>query len=162
MTNGTAQGVDFAIAAYREDGEWQVGAMPPRTADDLETLVQALRQLPGDTGAMGMVSVDEDHFVLARVQGAGVRLLLSDVTAATAWPLARSVVNHLGLPAPDDDEDYQPAGDMSILSDFGFPAMDLGALIDDDDLYPDEMLGNIADQAGFGTEFATVLETAAP
>jgi putative tRNA adenosine deaminase-associated protein len=161
MTNGTIQGVDFAIAAYREDGEWQVGAMPPRAADDLETLLKALRQLPGDTGAMGLVSVDEDHFVLARVQGSGVRLLLSDVTAATAWPLARSVVDHLGLPAPDDDDDYQPAGDMSILADLGLAAMDLGALIDHDDLYPDEMLGDIADQAGFGSEFASVLETAA-
>ena len=88
-----------------------------------------------------------------------LRLLLSDVTAATSWPLARSVVDRLGLPTPDDEDEYQPAGDLSIVADLGLGAMDLGALIDDADLYPDEMLSDIAERAGFGQEFEAVVAT---
>ena len=76
--------------------------------------MHALGQLPSDVGTIGMVSVDEDFFVLARVSGGHVRLLLSDVGAATESPLALAVLDHLELPAPDDDDDQiQPAGDLA-------------------------------------------------
>jgi putative tRNA adenosine deaminase-associated protein len=159
MAEELDSGVDFAVVAYREEGEWQVAPLPPRAGTDLEVLIHALRQWPGDAGALGMVSVDEDFFVLARVQGESVRLLLSDITAATEWPLARDVVNRLELPLPDEDEDaLQPAGDMQILSDLGFSAMDLAVLCDEEELYPDEMLEDIAGRAGFGTEYQSALE----
>ena len=35
--------------------------------------------------------------------------------------------------------------------------MDMGALLDDLDLYPDEMLGDIAARVGFGAEFDEVV-----
>jgi putative tRNA adenosine deaminase-associated protein len=73
MAEDLDSGVDFAVVAYREEGEWQVAPLPPRAGTDLEVLVHALRQWPGDAGALGMVSVDEDFFVLARVQGDSVR-----------------------------------------------------------------------------------------
>jgi putative tRNA adenosine deaminase-associated protein len=159
MSDDLDSGVDFAMVAYREEGEWQVAPLPPRAGTDLDVLIHALRQWPGDAGALGMVSVDEDFFVLARVHGEGVRLLLSDITAATEWPLARDVVNRLELPLPDEDEDaLQPAGDMQILADLGFSAMDLAVLCDEDELYPDEMLEDIAGRAGFANEFQTALQ----
>jgi acetyl-CoA carboxylase biotin carboxylase subunit len=77
-----AEAIDFAFAASREDGIWQVSALPPRAATELSVLLHALGQLPSDSGTLGMVSVDEDFFVLIRVSGAHVRLLLSDVGAA--------------------------------------------------------------------------------
>jgi putative tRNA adenosine deaminase-associated protein len=159
MSEDLDSGVDFAVVAYREEGEWQVAPLPPRAGTDLDVLLHALRQWPGDAGSLGMVSVDEDFFVLARVQGESVRLLLSDITAATEWPLARDVVNRLELPLPDEDEDaLQPAGDMQILSDLGFSAMDLAVLCDEDELYPDEMLADIAGRAGFAPEYRNALE----
>jgi putative tRNA adenosine deaminase-associated protein len=152
-------GVDFAVVAYREEGEWQVVSLPPRAGTDLDVLIHALRQWPGDAGSLGMVSIDEDFFVLARVHGESVRLLLSDVTAATEWPLARDVVNRLELPVPDEDEEaLQPAGDMQIMSDLGLSAMDLAVLCDEDELYPDEMLEDIAGRAGFVSEYQSALE----
>jgi putative tRNA adenosine deaminase-associated protein len=159
MTESSENVVDFAVSAYREDDLWQVIALPPRAASDLDTLLHALRQTPGDAGALGMVSVDEDFFVLARVQGDTVRLLLSDITAATEWPLARAVVDYLELPMPDEDDDVQPAGDMTILADLGLSAMDLAVLCDEDDLYPDEMLEDIASHVGFAHEYATAVDT---
>lgn len=159
MTESSENVVDFAVSAYREDDLWQVIALPPRAASDLDTLVHALRQTPGDAGTLGMVSVDEDFFVLARVQGDTVRLLLSDITAATEWPLARAVVDYLELPVPDEDDDVQPAGDMTILADLGLSAMDLAVLCDEDELYPDEMLEDIASHVGFAHEYATAVDT---
>ena len=159
MTETSADVVDFAVAAYLEEGRWQVNALPPRAGSDLQILLHALRQSPGETGTLGMVSVDEDFFVLARVRGDSVRLLLSDVTAATESPLAAAVVDELGLPMPEEDDDVQPAGDMSILSDLGFSAMDLAVLCDEDEMFPDEMLEDIASHVGFATEYAAAVDT---
>ncbi|MBA3311592.1 MAG: tRNA adenosine deaminase-associated protein [Nocardioidaceae bacterium] len=154
------EAIDFAVAAYREDGEWQVSSLPPRAATELEVLIRVLGQLSSEGGTLGMVSVDEDFFLIARVSGGRVRLLLSDVGAATESPLARAVVEWLELPPPDDDDDQvQPAGDLSIVADLGLAAMELGAMCDDLDLFPDEMLGDIAARLGFGRQFDDMLES---
>jgi hypothetical protein len=133
--------LDFAVAAYTEDGVWTVTPLVLRGEPDLSTLVSALRRYPGEAGVLGMISVDEDFFILLRVVGGRARLLISDVTAATEWPLARQVVDELDIPA-----------------DLGMTAMDLGALCDDVDLYPEEMLEEIADTLGFGNQFHEAIE----
>ena len=38
--------VDFAVVVFREDGQWQVGELPPRAAEDLPALLHAVRQQP--------------------------------------------------------------------------------------------------------------------
>ena len=149
--------VDFALAAYQEDGVWQVQELPPQRAGDLTTFSTELRRWPGDYGCLGLVSVDEDFFVLVRVAGPRVRVLLSDVTAATDWPLARSALEQLQLPLPDDEDDPEPGGDPAIVADLGLPARDMGALLDDPDSYPDETLGEIARRLGFGAEYDEVV-----
>ncbi|UDY23278.1 tRNA adenosine deaminase-associated protein [Nocardioides sp. Kera G14] len=146
------EGIDFALAVYREEGAWQVAELAHDLLNDVESLTAALRRFPGDGGAAGLIGVDEDFFIVARVAGSSVRLLLSDVTAAEDWELAESVLDHLGLPDPDDDEDPQPAGDLGIFADAGFSAIDMGILLDDD-LYPDEALSEIARKVGFGELF---------
>jgi putative tRNA adenosine deaminase-associated protein len=157
----TQSAVDFAVVAYRDDGEWQVESLPARVGTDIDALVDTLRPLPSDTGSIGLVSVDEDFFVIARVLGSEVRLLLSDVTAATEWPLASGVVDLLDLPEPDDDEDRQPAGDLGILADLGVSAMDLGVVCDDPEVYPDEALSDIARRLGFGQQFDELVDSVA-
>lgn len=149
-TDLVAEGVDFALVAYREEGVWQLGELPHDRVGDLEELVTELRRYPGDFGSIGFIAIDEDFFVIVRVAGTEVRLLLSDVTAASEWPIARDVVDELELPVPEDDDDPAPAGDLGIVSDLGFGAMDMGALLDDLESYPDEVLGDIASKLGFG------------
>lgn len=144
--------VDFAIAAYRDDGRWQVAELTPDHAVDVDTLASALRRFPGEGGAVGLVAVEEDFFVVVRVNGPRVRVMLSDISAAGEWEIAAEVVEHLGLSAVDDDEP-EPAGDLELLSDLGLPAMDLAEILDDDDLYPDEMLSEVARACGFGELF---------
>jgi putative tRNA adenosine deaminase-associated protein len=154
--------VDFALVAYREEGIWQLQEVEDTKAADLDGFAAELRRYPGDGGSLGLVSIDEDFFLLVRVLGPEVRLLLSDVTAATEWPIARSVVEHLDLPLPDDDEGEEPAGDLGIVADLGMGAMDMGALLDDVELYPDEMLGDIAAQLGFGRQYDDLVGAGAP
>jgi putative tRNA adenosine deaminase-associated protein len=155
MSTGTEQieGIDFAVAAFREEGQWQVEEITHTHLQDVGTLAAALRRLPGDGGALGLVGVDEDFFLIVRVTGPDVRLLLSDVTAADEWPLARSAVERLGLPYPEEDDDQVPAGDLDIVGDLGLGARELGVLLDDLDLYPDELLSDVAGRLGFGPLF---------
>jgi len=145
--------VDFAVAAYREDGEWQVVELHASVAERLDHLTDALGRFPSDVGVLGMVSVNDDFFVIVRRVGTQVRALLSDVTAATDWPLASGVTDMLDVPEPEDEDDPQPAGDLDIISDLGMAALELGVLCDDDDLYPDEILGDVATRLGFGDAF---------
>jgi putative tRNA adenosine deaminase-associated protein len=146
-------GVDFALAAYREEGVWQVVELAHAVLADVPTLGAALRRFPGDGGAIGLIAIDEDFFVIVRVAGPSVRILLSDITAAEEWELASSAVSELGLPEPDDEDEQAPAGDLDLLGDLGMAAMDMGVLLDDFDLYPDEMLSDVARRLGFGRLF---------
>jgi putative tRNA adenosine deaminase-associated protein len=157
-TDGTA--TDFAVAVYREDGQWVVASLPPSSAESLDALVRSLRQLPAEGGAIGLISVAEDFFVALRVLGDDELILLSDVTAAEDWPLAREVLDRLELPMPegDDLDTVQPAGDLGVFADLGLPPMEVAMICEDPDLYPDEMLGSIASRLGFGEAFEQTLD----
>ena len=160
--DANAEGVDFALVAYREEGVWQLEELAPDAVGDLDGFAQELRRYPGDGGSLGLVSVDEDFFLLVRVLGARTKLLLSDITAATDRPIAKEAVEELELPQPDDDDEPAPAGDLSIVADLGMGAMDMGALLDDVELYPDEMLADIAGRLGFGSLYDQAVGVATP
>jgi putative tRNA adenosine deaminase-associated protein len=149
-----------AVVVYREDGAWQSGVLPERVGGDLDGLIQVLRQQPAENGAIGLVNVADEFFVALRVRGEEVRMVLSDVTAAVAWDLARQVVDRLGIEAPDDDDrnDISPAGDVGIFADLGLDEMELGALLSDLDAYADEMLVSVAGRLGFADVYDRALE----
>lgn len=153
VAGSAIESVDFALAAYREEGVWQVAELTPDHATDVETLAAALRRFPGDGGVVGLVAVEEDFFVLVRVSGQDTRVMLSDISAAAEWEIAATVVDHLGLPVVVDDDAAEPAGDLELLSDLGVDAMFLAEILDDDELYPDEMLSEVARGLGFGELF---------
>jgi putative tRNA adenosine deaminase-associated protein len=153
----------LAVVVYREDGVWQSSVLPERVADDLDGLIDLLRQQPAENGTIGLVNVADEFFVAVRVRADDVRMLLSDVTAAVAWDLARQVVERLGIEPPGDDdlEDVWPAGDLSIFADLGVDEMELGAVLADLDAYADEMLGAVAGRLGFAEVYDRALEAAA-
>jgi putative tRNA adenosine deaminase-associated protein len=161
-TEANAEGVDFVLVAYREEGVWQLEELAADTVTDVESFARELRRWPGDGGALGLVSVDEDFFLVVRVLGDRMKVLLSDITAATDWPIARSALEYLEIPIPADDDEQVPAGDLAIVADLGMGAMDMGALLDDFDLYPDELLGDIARNLGFGSLYDEVVGVSAP
>jgi putative tRNA adenosine deaminase-associated protein len=151
--------IDFVIAAYREDGAPVVTALNKELANDLEELVTQLRRLPGDAGAIGFVSLVEEVFVVTRVRGQHVQVLLSDGAAAGDWPIARDVADYLGLEIPDAEDDPDPMGDLSILADLGVSDFDLAALIENLDLGSDQMLMELADKIKIGPQFRKIADT---
>jgi putative tRNA adenosine deaminase-associated protein len=152
ITDAEVGEIDLAIVAYRDEGDWNLAELPDRSLDDIDTIAKELRRYPGENGALALLSVAEDFVLLVRAQGSLVRVLLSDVTAATDWSLARSAVDHIGIHVDVDDE-QAPAGDLGIVADMGMSARDMGALLDDFDLYPEEILSDIATNVGFGEKF---------
>lgn len=147
------EAVDLAVVAYTDDGVWHVQDLPEHCLGSAGGIARELRRYPG--GGIGMLTVDEDFLLIVRVQDDEVSALLSDVTVATDWALAASVMELLGLPVveTEDDEEQAPAGDLALLADLGVPPLAMGVLLDDYDLYPDEVLSAIARKAGFGRVF---------
>ncbi len=151
----TLDAVDFAVAAFRDDGSWVVQELAHDLEADVDALAEALRRFAADdpeAGAMAMVGLDDDFFVIVRVSGSQTRVLLSDVGAVDDWELAESAVEFLGLPYPEDDDD-DVAGDLDLFGDLGLSALELGLMLDDVDAYPEELLSDIARRVGFGELF---------
>lgn len=160
MTDAEVEAIDLALVAYRDEDAWQVAVLPGRALDDIDTIAHELRRYPGEAGALALLSIDEDFVLLVRAQGSLVRVLLSDASAATDWTLARSAVVHLGVHVDVADDDQEPAGDLGLLADLGITAAEMGELLDDLDLYPDEVLGEVAARLGFGDRFDELVDDA--
>ena len=155
--------IDFVLAAYREDGQPYVQSLGKDLANDLDELIVQLRRLPGDAGALGFVSLVEEVFVITRVRGQHVQVLLSDAAAAGDWPIARDVVDYLGEEPVDEDEDEEegePIGDLGIVADLGLSDFDMGAIIDNLDLSSVEMLVEVADKIKLNPLFRKAVEAA--
>lgn len=154
--------IDYVLAAYREDGQVHVQALELDLANDLDALVEQLRRLPGDAGALGFVSLVEEVFVIVRVRGQHVQALLSDSAAAGDWPIAHDVLDFLGedVDEPDDDEDGELVGDLDMLADLGLSEFELGTIVDNLDLSSDQMLGAIADRININPDFSRATEAA--
>jgi putative tRNA adenosine deaminase-associated protein len=153
---------DFSVVVYREDDAWEAEILPAAFNEHLDSLIHALRQQPGIGGTIGLTAVGDDFFVAIRVFGGQVSVFLSDLTAAVDWPLARQVLDYLDIPVPDDEDADQvlPVGDLSIFADLGVDEMELGALAGNLDLFPDEVLENIARRIGFGPALERALDIA--
>jgi putative tRNA adenosine deaminase-associated protein len=148
--------IDYVVAAWREEGRWIAVPLPPHAADSLDTLVHALRQQPGESGAVGLIAIDDDTAVVVRVHGDDLRVVMSDPTAAEDFDLAAEIADLVGSGGDEfDDEDEEPAiaGDSQLLTDFGVSGTELEMLLDDMDLAPDDMLQAIADRLGFAADF---------
>jgi putative tRNA adenosine deaminase-associated protein len=156
--SGATGGDAYAVIAWREQGLWQVDLLPEAVAENLDALLAAVRQQPGENGAFAMVDVAHEFFVVVRVQQGRIRVLLSDVTAADSWDLAGQVLDHLDLDVPDEDDlDVEPAGDLALFDDMGVGETEVETLLSDLDAYADEMLGSLARRLGFGEAYERVV-----
>jgi putative tRNA adenosine deaminase-associated protein len=148
----------WAVVVLRGEGGWQVAQLPPGIAEDLDAVVSAVRGQ--GAGAFAQVDVADEFFVVVRVVGGEVRFLLSDAGAALDWDLALQVMDRLELDLPSDAEsmDLWPAGELALFEDLGLGAMELGAILGDEDAYADEMLSSLAQRLGFADAYEQVVE----
>ncbi|MFV0407753.1 MAG: tRNA adenosine deaminase-associated protein [Propioniciclava sp.] len=154
--DATDDEVDVVGALYREDGEPSGVALPAVLANDLEGLIKALRRVPGDAGAVGVVSVDDEFFVFVRVRGKVVQVLLSDAVAANDWPIARDVADYLDVEIPEDEDDSEPVGDLDMFADVGLPEIDLEALCSDLDREPLETVEAVIERLGYAVPYERI------
>ncbi|MBU4188642.1 MAG: tRNA adenosine deaminase-associated protein [Propionicimonas sp.] len=155
--DATEDDIDLVIALYREDGEPVAMALELDLANDLDGLITQLRRLPGDAGAVGLVSVGDEVFVIVRVRGKHVQVFCSDAGAAFEWPIARDVVDFLDAELPDENEDGYPIGDSDVMADVGMPAFELEAMAEDYDEDSTTLLELVVKKAGFAAVYAKAL-----
>lgn len=152
----------FAVAAFRDAGQWRVEPLPPAVLDDLGVLLSALRSQPPEGGPFVIACVEEEFFVVARQDGRRISLLLSDLTAAVEFPLAEQVIARLGEEPPADDEldEVWPIGDLELFSDLDLGEDEMEDILDDLDALPEEMLDTIVERLGFTEQYMRASEAA--
>ena len=148
----------WAVVVFRQEDAWQVAQLPPGIAEDLEAVVSAVRGQVA--GAFALVDVADEFFVAVRVVAGEERFLLSDAGASLDWDLAAQVMDRLDLDLPDDDEslDLWPVGELAVFEDLGLDALELSAILGDEDAYADEMLSSLASRLGFADAFEQVVD----
>lgn len=145
----------FAVAVVLEDGRWRCAALENDVLADLDAAITSLRGIRSTGAVFGLLDVDDEFFVVVRPVPGGVRLMLSDAVAAIDYDVAADVLDLLRVDVPDDDEaDPWPAGDLAVLADLGLPEPELGLIVGEVDLYPDEQLEMIASRCGFQRQYA--------
>lgn len=148
----------WAVLVLRGEGGWQVAQLPPGIAEDLDAVVSAVRGQ--GAGAFALVDVADEFFVVVRAVDGEVRFLLSDAGAALDWDLALQVMDRLDLDLPSDAESLalHPAGELTLFTDLGLDAMELSAILGDEEAYADEMLSSLAHRLGFADAYEQVVE----
>jgi len=151
--------VDLVVAVYREDGKATAVPLDFDLANDLDELIRQLNRLPGDSGADGYVSIAGEFFVICRVRGRSVEVLLSDATAANDWPIARDVLDYLGEEIPDEEDEPAPVGDLEMFAAKGLHSFELEAIATAYDEDSDELLMRIAQRLRIADVFGRAADS---
>jgi putative tRNA adenosine deaminase-associated protein len=152
------ESMEFALIAWRDDGQWRASQLPDDATSDIGVALDALRAQQVDGGAIAMLAVDDQFFILIRQIGARMQMVLSDVMTSLDYEIAAEVLELLDLELPEEDDADEPAGDLNIFTDLGLDAMELQLICDDDEMFPDEQLEVIARRVGFGDQFVELIE----
>lgn len=148
--------VDFAVAAWHETDTWKLEILSDPY--NLGAIISELKSHQTNGGALALIAIDEEFFILVRVLGKHISLFISDVTCALDYEVANEFLEISDLPAPEFDDEPLPGGHMDIIADLGMGHMELEALCDDTELFPDEQLEAIAKRFGFSEQFVELLE----
>ena len=148
--------LDIGVAAWHEDGRWTLGILPD--PNDIGLIISRLKSQQTNGGAIALISIDDEFFILIRVVGSHISFFLSDATASLDYEVAEELLEIADIPLPEEDEEPGPIGQVEILADLGLSGMEISALCNDEELFPDEQLEAIANRLGFGDQFAELLE----
>ena len=148
---------DFGVIAWRDESRWNVSQLTDtdELGSIMDQLISKSRQFGG---AVALLAVAEDFFIVAREIGSEMKMMISDATYALESDLAVDLLEMMDLPFPEEDDESQPGGDVDLLTDLGLNEMELEAIASDEQLYPDEAIEAIAKRLGFGDEFTDLYE----
>ncbi len=149
----------FVAVAVAGDGGWDVRELPEKSLNSLVELVKDLRANRAEGALVGFVCMDDDWCAVLRPVPGGVRLLISDATAALDYYLATDILDELDVDTPTEEEaestdEPWPEGDFDLLEDLGVPEQLLSVIFDDEDLYASEQLLRVAEELGCAEDLA--------
>lgn len=161
--SGDFDELTFAVAAFGVEGGWELHELPAESLDSLDDLVGALRRQRAEGAVVGMVCLDDDWCALLRLVPGGVRILMSDATAALDYDLAADMLDELDIDVPAEEEAEEsdeawPEGDFELLEDLDASEQFLSVIFDDEDLYASEQILRVAEELGFGEDLADLLD----
>lgn len=151
----------FAAALARSAGGWSASEIDLDEIEDLEALVEQLRELSddGEGPALLMVEENDEYVAIVRVDGgpgslAEPGVFLSDRRAVLTGGVAAMLWEDVVPAQGDDGEDEgtrpvaEPVGDAGLLSDLGTSADDLLELCAEEGLLPADVLTALCERAG--------------
>lgn len=152
----------FAVSAIRADGQWHLRELPARATENLQDLVEVLRSSRAEGPVVGLLCVEDDWSAVLRPVPGGVRILLSDATAALDYDIASEVLDTLDIDEPSEEEadasdEPWPEGDFDMLEDLGASEQVMSIIFYDEDLYGAEQVLRVADELGFADELADLV-----
>ncbi|SRR5579875_2874129 len=152
------QFVDFAVAAFQEDGRWEAVGLPPHVAESLDAFLAALRQQESEGPTIGLVGLGDEYFVAARLIGREVRLFLSNAAGAADDRIAGDLAERVDPRLDPEEAAESPLGDPELFADLGLGGLDLTVacerLLDERELGLLEAVEGLAHRIGFGDQFA--------
>ena len=160
QSEAIADGIDFAVA-YREAGGGEVEPLVEDKVEDLDSLAAGCAAGPGRRVA-GLLSVDEDFFLIVRVLGAETR---SCSPTSPPPPTGRSRARRWSTsvrPRPTTRTTRCPRATSASSPTWAWAPWTWARCSTSTSLYPDEMLGDIATCLGFGAQFEEAVGVAAP
>lgn len=158
MSGDDVDAIDFAVAAWREEGRWNTSALPAHAAASYDGLVAALRAFPGEGGVFAFLGLDEECLVALRIERGRERALIGDGVAILDFDLLDEMADATGIDVDEDElEEMVPVGDLGMFADFGLPAEDVEMLCEDEDLFPEDLLRSIAKRLGFADQLGAAL-----
>jgi putative tRNA adenosine deaminase-associated protein len=162
--------VTYATAALaRVDSAWFGDELELGEVEDLDGVVELLREVVGDDAETALLFVEEDDewFAVLRVDADGeprvfvsdARVIASsDIAALFAEAAIESATDDLDdddddeSDSADDDEgtraDGDPTGDPALLSDLGTPATRLLELCAEEGQLPADVIATLCEAAG--------------
>lgn len=163
--------VDFAVVAFREDNRWHVEPLSPDAVGTWDGFRATVGGRSGETGVIGIASLDDSALVVLRLTGAGEQILLSDVETADYLVFSDDLVEYLRRtdPAVDelventdfgDAEDPVPVGEFGLLGDLGLSADDMRELCEDLGGEPEDLVEEIGEALGLGRALGDAVDAA--
>lgn len=151
----------------RVDSAWFGDDVSLDEVEDLDGVVELVREVIGDEADTGLLFVEQDDewFAVLRINADGdPRVFVSDARAVASSEIASLLVEdaiEISVEADEHDEDEvdeddepsvladgDPAGDASVLSDLGTSASRLLALCAEEGALPADIIAAVCEAAG--------------
>lgn len=147
-----------ATALARSASQWRGTDIDVEELEDLDTVVDALRDLSsGEEPVLLLVEENDEWFGIIRLDADGEpQLFLSDARVLAQSDIAGVLFSDApvsDVPADSDEEsaisaEGDPVGDPDLLTDLGTPATELLRLCAEEGLLPGDILTTISERAG--------------